>query len=267
MFNQDDLDALTNGTGMSEMEVMAHETLGAEYILRQRMFHAMGEQGPLPRTMLVDLLRFLDFQPPARKAPLKAMEIRWDDIRIGARVLVSPDDKQPLKQFYGTFKGKPEPGYLSVLLDGAVGGWVDEFPMRMVTLAPADAPSFVAPEELLLDSLKPAPEPPPVVVFSDDDDLRASNTAADDEDDALPFDEVESVQVPGTVDRADPEGRVKAPVMAKDWSEVDPGAHVMYVDGEDLLDAEFIEDGPADGHVSISVNGKTKMVPEELVEA
>ena len=269
MFNQNDLDALAAATGLSEMEVMAHEALGAEYIIRQRMYHALGQQGELPPPMIIDMLRSLDFQPPARQAPLKPMEIRWEDYRLGTRVIVTPEDTQPQKQFYGVFKGKPEPGYVSVLLDGAVGGWVDEFPMRQVALAPANAPSFVPPEEPLLDSLRPAPAPQPSVNGEayDDEDADEELPPSGEEEDALPSDTPEAVMTPGTVDRADPEGRIKVPVMEKDWSVVDPGDPVVYQIGEELFDAEFIEDGPMDGHVSISIDGETKVVPETLVHA
>ncbi len=267
MFNQNDLDALSNATGKSEMEIMADEALGHEYITRQRMYHAMGQQGELTPPMIIDMLRFLGFEPPARKAPLKPMEIRWEDYRVGTRVSVAPDDAQPLKQLYGVYKGKPEPGRVSVLLDGSVGGWVDEFPMRQVALAPAGAPSFVAPEEPLVESLRPAPAPVEPVQAFDDEDEDDREIETDEEEDGLPTETEEAVVAPGNVDRADPEGRVKAPVMENDWSEIDPGTPVIFKDGDELLDAEFIEDGPADGHVSISINGQTKVVPESLVLA
>lgn len=266
MFNQNDLDAMAAATSLSEMEIMAHDKIGPEYIIRQRMYHALGQQGELPPPMIIDMLRFLGFEPPARKAPLKPMEIRWEDYRVGTRVIVAPDDAQPLKQLYGVYKGKPEPGRLSVLLDGAVGGWVDEFPMRQVALAPSGAPSFVPPEEPLVDSLRPLPEPSANGELHDDEDTDFEVETGEEEDE-LPADETEAVQTPGSIDRADPEGRVKVPVMEKDWSEIDPGTPVVYQDGDDLLDAEFIEDGPVDGHVSISIDGQTKVVPETLVLA
>jgi hypothetical protein len=265
MFNQEDLDALTNATGISEMEVIADETIGDEYILRQRMYHAMGEQGSLPRAMLVDMLRHLNYQPPARKAPPKPMEIRWEDVRIGARVIYLPEENKPERKFYGTFKGKTEPGFIAVALDGAVGGWVDEFPIRMVALAPAGTPAFVKPTELTVDSLvEPAVVEQPVVEEVAEEDTWENSQVQSDE----PLDGVElpGEIVRGKVDRSDPEGRVHVPVMEKDWSIVDPGTRVVYeVDG-DLVDAEFIEDGPADGHVSIFVDGHLCVVPESLVD-
>lgn len=267
MFNQNDLDALSAATGKSEMEIMADEALGNEYITRQRMYHALGQQGELTPPMIIDMLRFLGFEPPARKAALKPMEICWEDYRVGTRVIVTPDDTQPQKQFYGIYKGKPEAGRVAVLLDGVVGGWVDEFPMRQVALAPAGAPAFVPPVEPLIESLRPAPAPVEPVNSFDDEDEDDREIPTGEEEDELPADEQEAIPAPGSVDRADPEGRVKAPVMEKDWSEVDPGSPVVYQDGDDLLDAEFIEDGPVDGHVSICVNGQTKVVPESLVLA
>lgn len=270
MFNQDDLDALTNATGMSEVEVMANEQIGAEYIAQQRMYHLMGQQGALPPWMLVVMLRMLGFEPPQRAAPPKGMEVRWDVVRKGTRVIVAPDDKNPQKQLYGTYQYSPELGLVAVLLDGAVGGWVDEFPMRQVSLAPVGTPKFVAPIEPLVDSLRPAPEPlpqPSVNGELHDDELEDEEIPTGEEEDELPPDEPEAVLTPGSVDRSDPEGRVHVPSMEKDWSEIDPGTPVVYQDGDDLLDAEFIEDGPADGHVSIAINGQTKVVPESLVLA
>jgi len=264
MFNQNDLDALSAATGLSEMEIMAHESLGAEYIVRQRMYHALGQQGELPPPMVIDMLRFLGFEPPARKAPLKPMEIRWEDIRTNARVIVTPDDAQPLKQQYGIYKGKPEPGFVSVLLDGSVGGWVDEFPMRKVALAPAGAPPFVPPVEA---PVEPPRVEPPVINDELADDEDEDEIVTGEEEDELPADQTEAVMVPGAIDRADPEGRVKAPAMANDWSEIEPGQPVIYKVGDELIDAEFIEDGPMDGHVSICIDGQTKVVPEELVLA
>lgn len=264
MFNQEDLDALTNATGRSEMEVMADEAIGTEYILRQRMYHAMGEQGALPRAMLVDMLRYLNYQPPARKAPPKPMEIRWEDVRIGARVIYLPDETQPDRKFYGTFNGKTEPGFIAVALDGAVGGWVDEFPIRSVAVAPAGTPDFVQPSELTIESLvEPVVVEQPTVLEEDEDETGEYSPPADEPLDGI---EIPGEIVRGTVDRTDPEGRVHVPVMEKDWSAVDPGTRVVYeVDG-DLVDAEFIEDGPADGHVSILVDGRTCVVPESLVD-
>lgn len=262
MFNQEDLDALTNATGRSEMEVMANEEIGAEYILRQRMYHAMGEQGALPRAMLVDMLRSLNFQPPARQAAPKPMEIRWEDVPRGTRVIYFPDELNPERGFYGTFKGKTEPGFIAVLLDGAVGGWVDEFPIRSVAVAPSGTPAFVAPTELTVDSLV---EPEVVEEATEEDFEDESGEYSPPNDDPLDGIELPGEIVRGTVDRTDPEGRVHIPTMEKDWSTVDPGTRVVYeVDG-DLIDAEFIEDGPADGHVSIAVDGSVRVVPENLV--
>lgn len=262
MFNQEDLDALSNATGISEVEIMADEKIGAEYILRQRMYHAMGQQGPLTPAMLVDMLRSLNYQPPARKAPLTAVEIRWEDQRIGTRVIYTPEAKKPERKFYGVFKGKTEPGYIAVLLDGAVDGYVDEFATRTVTLAPADAPFFVKPQDREIDSLVEKPKPEPVVEelndFGEWENSQSQN-------EPLEGTELPGSIVRGEVDRNDPEGKVHVPVMARDWSEVDPGTRVVFEHNGDLVDAEFLEDGPPDGHVTIQYASQIKVVPEEMI--
>lgn len=248
-FLQADLDAIVARTRLSEVEVMANPAICAEYEIRLRMWHAT-EQGPLPTIGIIDMLRYLGFEPVPRKEPLKALEVDWRSLKKGTRVIVSPDDSQPEKQFYGRFQYVPESGFVAVTLDGALNDWADEYPYRQVGLAPVGTPDFVQPVDASLQSLNPLPEPPVPVVA---DEEETANLRSDEQPERA------------RADRDDPTPNEPVPVLAKDWSNIDPGDPVLYERGDETLSGEFLEEGPTDGHVSIRVDDVTLVVPEELV--
>lgn len=248
-FLQADLDAIVCRTGLSETEVMASPVISAEYEIRLRMWHAT-EQGPLPTIGIIDMLRHLGFDPPARKAVPKALEVNWRALPKGTRVIVSPDDEKPEKQFYGRFQCVPESGFVAVTLDGAVNDWADEYPYRQVGLAPVGTPDFVQPVDATLQSLNPLPAPPVTEPVEADS---AANLQREEQPERL------------KVDRDDPTPNERVPVLTKDWSNVDPGDPVLYEQGDETLSGEFLEEGPTDGHISIRVDDVTLVVPEELV--
>jgi hypothetical protein len=239
---QDDLDALVNATGLSEIEVMAHEELGREYSERLLLQHAMGQNGALSIDGRVNLLRFLGMKAPKR--PVVKQETDWRLVKVGARVIITPDLAKPQKQQLGTFKGLIEAGVLEILLDGSISG-TDEFRKEQAVLAPSGLPEGFA--GVASDYTQPEPE----VAVEFDEPLDAVQLPA--------------TEVKGDVDRTDPEGRVPIPVMAQDWSEVDAGMQVGYRVKNRVHVAEFIDTGPTDGCVSIRFNDQTVVVSEEFV--
>jgi hypothetical protein len=239
---QEDLDALVNATGLSEMEVIAHEELGREYSERLRLQHAMGQNGALSIDGRVNLIRSLGMSAPPR--PVVKQETDWRMVNVSTRVIVTPDLAKPEKRQLGTYKGLIEAGVLEILLDGSISG-TDEFRKEQVVIAPSGLPEGFA--GVASDYVQPEPE----VAVEFDDPLEAV--------------QLEAETVRGDVDRTDPEGRVHNPVMAQDWTEIDAGMQVGYRIKNKVHVAEFIDVGPTDGCVSLRFNDQTVVVSEEFV--
>lgn len=235
---QDDLDALVNATGMTEIEVMAHEELGKEYSARLMLQHAMGQNGALSIDGRVNLLRFLGMQAPKR--PVVKAEIDWRIVPLGTRLIVTPDLAKPLKKYVGTYEGQIEAGVFAVLLDGSISG-ADEFRRENLAIAPSTLPEGFAGK------------------------VEDYVTAATEEVPALENVQLPAEPVRGQVDSTDPEGRVHNPALAQDWSEIDAGMPVGYRIKNKVHLAEFIDVGPTDGCVSLRFNDQTVVVQEQFV--
>lgn len=240
MFIGEDLDALVNGTGLSEAEVITHEELSREYLECLRMQHSMGESGPLNISTKIDMLRRLGMSAPRRAAV--QTEINWREVKKGLRVAVTLDASKPDKKLLGTFLYQIELGLLAVELDGSISG-PDEFPKDRVE------PAFDAP-------------PKPVAAAIPQPSTNGQVVAPEVEDEPQP---TAGPELSKAIDRADPEGRIPVPQMEQDWSEVDAGQTVSYRYRNGWKAAEFIDIGPADGHVSIQFDGKVIVAKETHV--
>jgi hypothetical protein len=228
MFVGDDLESLANATGLSETEVITHPELGKEYIRCLRLQHSLGLSGALSTTTKIVMLRLLGFE--GRPRPASDEALNWRLVKKGTQVVVTPDLQKPERKHGGMFQYFDE-GRLVVLLDGSLSG-PDEFSKEQVAIAPEGTLPFIPKPEQLQPSVNGSPKTEP------DTEL----------DEPTP-----SVELVTGRDSADPEGPADNPTMEMDWTEFDVGSPVWYRVGRNMCEAEFVDIGPKDGHITVAV--------------
>lgn len=227
MFLQQDLDTMMNVTGLSEDALMENKELEHEYMLRLRMFHLDGNQGPLRGIAMIDCLRFCGIEPKPLEVKKTAALTDWRNVPVMTKVLVKrklPADGS-IVQVLGSYLGEFAMGRLAVRFEGS--NMVEESSAIDVEIAP----------ETLAENV-------------------LTSVASDAQDDVNDWGETEVVTTEAdekalALDPADLTGRWKAPVMVGAWDDVNPGDSVLCEYQGKTLTGKFIDVGPTDGHVEV----------------
>jgi hypothetical protein len=112
------------------------DDIADEYLKRIRYLHRATSGGPMGPGMLIDVLRFLDYEPiSGTKTPEGQTD--WRSVKIGTRVNVRRAGRWTLATAVCRFAGFVDSGTLAVELPG---GRVDEFMRHDVRIAASDMP-------------------------------------------------------------------------------------------------------------------------------
>lgn len=107
-----------------------------EYLKRIRYLHRATSGGPMGAGMLIDVLRFLGYEP-ASGVKTPEGQTDWRSVKIGTRVNVRRAGRWTLSTAVCRFAGFVDAGSLAVELPG---GHVDEFMRHDVRIAISDMP-------------------------------------------------------------------------------------------------------------------------------
>ena len=234
MFLQQDLDTMMNITGLSEDALMENKELEQEYMLRLRMFHLDGNQGPLRGIGMIDCLRFVGIEPKPLEVKKKAALQDWSSVPPMTKVIVhrtvainGQNVKQPV---LGSFVGEFSMGRLAVRFDGSA--YVEEFSAIDVEFAPEtlseNVLTTVAAEAK--DDINDWGESDVATTQADRDSAKALN-----------------------YDPADLTERWKPPTMLGAWEEVNPGDQVLVDYQGKTMHGKFIDVGPKDSEVQVLI--------------
>lgn len=203
------------------------EGFEAEYEVWQNMNHRRGQLGPIG-PLMVPLCRQFKLSPPASKSGKEA--VLWRTVERNAQVLVTLNGvTKP-----GRFVGMGSYGEVEVVVEGTA--WVQAVKPFQVEL------DLTVDKHTDMSLFYGRKEAPPIVDhFATDESLPAFNPEVI-EDEELP---------PKMTD--------------ENWYTVEVGAELMVDLGDDMPDGKFLALGPADGEVSVEVDGEVLFVPEAKV--
>lgn len=209
-----------------------------EYVKWLRMQHRRKRSGPLG-DLLVPLCRQFGLEPPDGLVT-DGRSVDWRNVRRGQRLVVTIDRGDEVKENVGgEFRGLGAHNTVSVVLDGDT--WVREFPPHSVTLdygIPADVKLPKKVEEQVLDAEREKVSAPSFVI--DEELAPAVSTAV----------------------------KAQPTVKNRRFLSLLAGTRLNVAINDDFQDATFVEVGPNDYEITVSIEGEPDpiAVSEEMVD-